>query len=534
MIEEELSSFTTVVATQTFDERKQSKQYELKEDSLKKRYVFKLLTNLIGIPIGIVTQSIIPRGLGLVAYGNFNYLTNFFMQIFSFFDASVSNAFYTKLSQRQQETGIIRYFWSFVLLLSIILVIFVSTTFLFQQQTIIWPEQSSKYIWLALFWGLLSWYSQLIIKVVDAYGLTKGGEVVRIAQKVIGLILILLMFWFKRFTLVEFFIYHYIILGLLCIAWWYVLKLNKISLLPRSKLTRHEIRNYSAEFYKYSSPLISYGLVAMIVGVLDRYILQKFAGSVAQSYYGLSVQVGAICFLFTSALTPLIIREMSVANASKDIDRMRNLFQRYSPLMYSIAAFFAVFIIIHADKVAFLMGGEKFKDAYVAIAIMSLYPIHQTYGQLSGSFFLATEQTKLFRNIGVIMMIVGLPVVYFLVAPESKGGLNMGAIGLAIKMVLLQFIGVNIQIWYNAKFMRISFLKLFAHQIYFLLILMGYGLVVSFIVNSFITNLVFAFLVNGVFYSIVIIVTVLIFPSIVWLTKNDVQLIFSKIRISPK
>ena len=31
-------------------------------DSLRKRYFYKLLTNLIGLPVYLVTQAIIPRG----------------------------------------------------------------------------------------------------------------------------------------------------------------------------------------------------------------------------------------------------------------------------------------------------------------------------------------------------------------------------------------------------------------------------------------------------------------------------------------
>jgi hypothetical protein len=78
---------------------------------------------------------------------------------------------------------------------------------------------------------------------------------------------------------------------------------------------------------------------------------------------------------------------------------------------------------------------------------MTFYPIHQTYGQLSSSIFYATGQTKLYSNIGIITILAGLPVTYLLIAPADKMGLNAGATGLAIKMVLLNFISVNIQVF---------------------------------------------------------------------------------------
>ena len=129
--------------------------------------------------------------------------------------------------------------------------------------------------------------------------------------------------------------------------------------------------------------------------MVDRWLLQVFSGSVQQGLYGLSYQIGAICFLFTGAMTPLITREFSIAYAKQDIPHMAYLFRRYIPLLYGIAAFFSCFIAMQAENVAYIFGGAKFHDAALAIAIMSLYPIHQTYGQLGSSVFYATAQTRL-------------------------------------------------------------------------------------------------------------------------------------------
>ena len=83
------------------------------EDSLKKRYLFKLSTNLIGLVTGVGTYAIIPRGLGPILYGNFSFLTNFFQQIVNFFDMGTSMCFYTKLSQRQKEFGLVSFYLYF-------------------------------------------------------------------------------------------------------------------------------------------------------------------------------------------------------------------------------------------------------------------------------------------------------------------------------------------------------------------------------------------------------------------------------------
>ena len=95
-------------------------------DSLKRRYIFKLVANIFGLIIGLATQAIIPRGLGPVAYGDFNFLTNFFQQVFGFFDMGTSTCFYTKLSQRQNDSGLVSFYLCFSGIISLVVLTFVA------------------------------------------------------------------------------------------------------------------------------------------------------------------------------------------------------------------------------------------------------------------------------------------------------------------------------------------------------------------------------------------------------------------------
>jgi O-antigen/teichoic acid export membrane protein len=117
----------------------------------------------------------------------------------------------------------------------------------------------------------------------------------------------------------------------LCVGWWSVVKRNKWALFPAARLVLAQIKSLGREFYDYSGPLITYTLIGMLVGLLDRWLLQNFAGSSAQGFYGLSYQIGVLCFLFTSAMTPLFVREISKAFGVGDMERMRAMFQRYVP-----------------------------------------------------------------------------------------------------------------------------------------------------------------------------------------------------------
>ena len=497
-----------------------------KEDSLKKRYLFKLGANAINIPATLVTQAIIPRGLGAFAYGQFTFLSNFFTQIVGFFDSGTSFAFYTKLSKNLQEKAIIRFYLGLTLLISTLSIALVGLIFFFHQSSLIWPNQKAIYIWLALLWGLLTWYSQILNYIVDAYGMTVRAEIVRLQQKVLALVLILIVYFYNALSLVNFFIYNYITIVFLCLAWWYILWKNNISIFDIARLTLVQIKYYCLEFYRYSMPLVTYALAGMLVGILDTWLLQKFAGSVQQGFYGLSYKISSLCFLFTGTLTPLLMREFSVAFGKQDRSRMKFLFERYIPLLYSVAAFLSVFLIVQADHVVFFFGGKEFSGAVLPVTLMASYPLHQTYGQLSGSVFYATGRTKLYRNIGLFSMALGLLGTMILIAPSSIGGLNLGATGLAVKMICLQFITVNIQLFFNSRLLGFSFMKFFSHQIYSVSLFAVLALLAKFLGNIFISRDLASFILSAALYGLLSIGLIYVIPQLVSSSRAELKSLY--------
>jgi len=495
-------------------------------DSLKKRYLAKLFANIVGLAINLVTQAIIPRGLGPKAYGDFHFLSNFFTQIVGFLDMGTSIGFYTKLSQRQRDFGLVSFYLVFTGIVSFLLLIFVGFINVTGAYTTILPDQLPFYIYLAAVWGILAWIVQVLNKMADAYGVTVSTEIAKIIQKGLGLVLILALFLMNQLNLTHFFFYHYFILVFLALAFIWVMERTDHSLRRSWRLTVAQVKTYAKEFFSYSHPLFVYALVGLIVGILDRWMLQKFGGSVEQAFYGLSYQIGAVCFLFTSAMTPLITREFAIAFGEKDLREMARLFRRYIPMLYAIAAYFACFIAVQADKVTFIMGGGKFQQATLAVMIMAFYPIHQTYGQLSGSVFYATGQTALYRNIGITFMLIGLPVTYFLIAPGHMLGLNAGATGLAIKMVAIQVVGVNVQLYFNARLLKLRFWRYIGHQIVSVACLLGVAVISMFVIDKGLglhDKVILSFLLSGVFYTLMVIILGYVQPILFGLQRRDIH-----------
>lgn len=498
-------------------------------DSLKKRYLYKLFANFIGFIVNIGVALIVPRSLKASAYGDYSFLTNFFTRLIGFLDMGTATCFYTKLSKRQKETSLVTFYFYFTVIISLLIVIFTLLSHLTSNHKYLWPDQVIFYVYLAAGWAILTWIIQSLQSIADAYGLTVLAEFARLLQKLVYLVLIILLFVLNKLNLSNFFFCHFLILFLLGMV--LVLILAKKSRLSNLvwRIPLKEITDYIKEFYQYCHPLFIFLVVGLIAGIFDRWLLQYYRGSIEQGFYSLSYQIGVICFMFTGAMTPLLMREFSIASHNKDSDRMKYLFRRYVPLLYSIAAYFSCFVAINADKIVQIIGGN-FEGAIKAVTIMAFYPIHQTYGQLSSSIFYATDQTKLYSNIGIITMLAGLPVTYFLIAPHDKIGLNAGATGLAVKMILVNFIGVNVQVFFGLRFLKLSFWQNLTHQFLSIGSLVILALFTSIAVNyipTFRTTIILNFLIAGFIYTAMVVVGAYFLPFLFGLKRDDLNSIIS-------
>ena len=223
-------------------------------DSLGKRYFYKLLTNLVGLPVYLVTQAIIPRGLGPQAYGDFNFLTNFFSQVMGFLDMGTSIGFYTKLSQRPRETALVSFYFYFLLVSVITLlsgVTVATQTFLFP---ILWPHQEIWFIYLAAVWAIMAWVLQLMQKMTDSYGLTVNSEIARMLQRIAGMVFIVILFWFNLLHLTSLFFLNLLIMGFLIFGLFHIIRRENYSI-ELLALSLNQIKIYIKEFYHYSHPL---------------------------------------------------------------------------------------------------------------------------------------------------------------------------------------------------------------------------------------------------------------------------------------
>jgi len=231
-----------------------------------------------------------------------------------------------------------------------------------------------------------------------------------------------------------------------------------------------DLRSVFKEFKNYCSPLVIYTGVGFLYSFADYWLLQKFGGAVQQGYYAIGARFAALSLIATTSILQVFWKEIAEANSLGKMERVRLLYYQVSRSLYFIAAVISCVMIPFSQEILALFLGPSYQAAWLPLSLMFLYPIHQSMGQITGTMLMSMGRTKAQSYIGIFFMVISIPTAYILLATKSATipGFQLGAMGLAMKMVMCQILGVNLSAFFVARYINAHFD--WSHQIYF-----GYG-----------------------------------------------------------
>jgi len=502
---------------------------------LPRRYAFKLLANMASVPVYLVMEAILPRALGPAMYGNYNFATTLFQQFSGFLDMGTSTCFYNALSRRQWETGIISFYMRIGFAVAAVILLVSLCMLIPSIGGLLMPDVP---LWLAppaALWALLTWWGRVLRSMNDAAGVTVASEIARTAASLFSTGLLALLFFSHYLNIHSLFLQQYFMLGITAWAYWHVTRQHWHSRerILHFRLDREQTRAYTREFFNYSHPLFVQALLSFLLLAAERWLLQWFDGSTEQGFFALSQKVSMACFLFVSAMTPLVMRELSIAWGQNDKRAMGQLLDRFAPLLYVLAAYFSCFTLAEGAAMALIFGGEQFTAAILPVQIMALYPLHQAYGQLAGSVFHAAGRTLTLRNITALECVYGFAAAWCFLAPSEFLGLNLGATGLALKTVLMQCLTVNLYLFLASRFIPLSFGRNLAHQVWSLLFLLPPAFAcreITLALGIGGTDSLLRFCASGTLYSLLILGVCAIFPPLLGLSRQDARELLARLK----
>jgi O-antigen/teichoic acid export membrane protein len=393
----------------------------------------------------------IARGLGASSYGDLNFLLGSFAAISSLLDLSTSSAFYTFISKRQRSRKFILLYSTWMGFQFVLTVLAVG---------LLLPATVIDRIWLGHGRGMVLLAFAASFLMTQLWGMVSGlGEATRktvmvqiaaVTQAVVHMGLIaFVMFsgWLTVPVILCLLAGEYLLLALVLGPMW--LRWN----IAEESSAEDNYRAVFREFAVYCTPLIVYGCVGFLYVFADRWLLQRFGGAEQQGFFAIGQQVANISLIATTSILRVFWKEVAEALHRQDHKRVRALYGSVSRSLFFVGASISCLLIPYSREILTRTVGIGYDRAWPCLAIMFLYPVHQSLGQIQGTFFYASEDTKSYARIGLLTMALSIPISYFILAPRSAaiGGLGLGAVGLAIKMVLLQIVGVNLQVYVIAR-----------------------------------------------------------------------------------
>ena len=372
----------------------------------------------------------------------------------------------------------------------------------------------------------------------DSRMATTGFEFRRMIMRIVGLIILLVLFFTNKLTILTYFFQNIFVFLIILISGVIFLRHKNIFKFSLNISNYTNFKPILKHYITYSHPLLTLALFSFIFSFFDRWFLQVISGSVSQGYFSLAFGLSTICILFTGAMIPIFRQMITKAHGEKNVVLIQELFHK-GRLLYFISAFLSFFFIFHSNIIINLIGGSQYSSANITLLIMFFYPIHQTYGQLCGAMLLSQEKTSLYRNIGIFTAILGFIISYFLLAPSTYiiPGCNLGATGLAIKFVLIQVIFVNIELYFVTKNIGLSFYKYLIYQVLVLIPIIIIGMIDRELfknilnTNSGILFKGFITIISGFFMFLLAAVLCWFFPFLIGMKRYEIIDSISKVFI---
>lgn len=421
-------------------------------DSLKKRYFIKLVKSVTDALINVLLLLFVPRELGPAAYGNFNFIRDTFQNIITLSDLNLGSAHINHAARKENSNLETSVYFFYALLVGVMVLIFVLFITATDFDDFLYPGQHADYLFLGALLAYLMYLFNAVMGLSDSKGATYGFELQSIAISIILFFVLVGVYLASTLNLMTFFIQRISLYVLLLVfGLWYLCRKNYFRPILFN-FRQQKVRVVIREFFSFSHPLITLSVLGIIFGIFDRWFLQIIYGSVSQGFFSLAFSLSSIAGLFLAPMTPLLMQSVAKADESDDIIGVKNAFNKVK-FLYLIGVFFSIFFMFHTAEIIALIGGDDYRAAQLTVLVMFLYPIHVVYGQFCGGALIALRKTAVYRDIALVASIVGVCITYILLAPRSFiiPGLELDSLGLALKLVLVQFFAVTVQLYFVCK-----------------------------------------------------------------------------------
>lgn len=423
----------------------------LHSTSLKFRLAVSVGANILRAMISFVTGLLIARSLNPARYGDLMFLLGSFVAIRSLLDMGSSSAFFTFLSQRTRGHRFYGVYLSWLMLqfvVTLTLLWLIISSSLFEK---VWLGHDRMIVLLAF---VAAFMQQQVWQTVGQIGEAMRKTVkVQLMNLTVACLYFVILFLMSRYgnISIEKILFTIILQYAAATTFSYIFLKNDWA---KNSNENSSVKEIIFDYFEYCKPLALLAVVSFSYDFADKWMLQKFSGSVQQGYFQIASQFAAVSLLATTAILNVFWKEIANAWEKKDQAKVAMLYHKISRALVMLGAIISGLLLPWSEQIVGIFLGSEYVNSWPVLAVMLLYPIHQSMGQIGGTMFLASGQTQKYMLISIAMMLISIPLSYLMLASTTDRwlpGLAMGALGMACKMVALGVVSVNIQAWVIAR-----------------------------------------------------------------------------------
>ena len=486
-----------------------------------KRAIISLLVNVAKAVLSLATGLLIARGLGPEDFGILSFLLASFTALRSILDMGTSSAFFSFISKKIQSKKFLSTYIAWLLIQFVLSLLFIGLFAPNDWITNIWQGEFRERVLLAFvavffqqqIWGMLS-------HVGESQRMTIRVQSINIAVALVHLLIVFGLYFFDALTVERIFIIIIIEIMMAGIVAW---RTFHISYSHEFKTLQQIIHEYK----KFCLPLLPLTYLGVVMGFADTWLLQHYGGAVEQAYYSIGYRFAAISLIATASILKILWKEVAESNERGDRERVRRIYERTNRVLFMLGAVISGFLVPWAAEIIQFLLGDAYREGAFVLSLMFIYPIHQSLGQVIGTMYYSLELTKPHAIIGIIFMILSIITVYFLLAPANANipGLELASTGMAIKMVIMQILGVNLSIWWLSRSQGWKF------SIIYQFIGIGSFLFVGFFTKYSVSFLIwsgspqiFKFILTGLLYIIISGLVIYSMPWLLSIKRSDIKM----------
>jgi len=496
--------------------------------SIFSRFSISILFNIIRGGLTLATTVLLARFLGAEDYGRMAFLLASFLAFKSLLDMSSSHAFFTFLSEKTRSKKFINMYlcWmAFQLVVSLLIVGLILPDEVLEK---VWVNENRFLIILALIATFMQQSGWLVAsQMAEAQRQTIKVQKLGTVIVSINLVMILLLEYADLISLP-------ILFTILTLEWSAGAFLAARMYVGLKDIS-DTFSSVLGEFWVYCKPLIPYGWLVALGEFLDRWMLQTWGGNAEQGYYAVAANIMIVIAVGVTSIIRILWKEIAEAYHQKNMDLLSSLYQRTNRTIYVCSAFFVGASLPWSSEILNTLLGSDYSAGNKTFMLMVIYTAHQSLGQINGVLLLATKKVKIHTIISSVAVIAGIAASYYTLAPSEAvlPGLNMGSEGLAWKMVIINFVMVNVLMYVIAREFNWRYQWFYQFYVLGLAILMGYAL--KNLVTGVFSSMYMSIIISLILYTVIFGLLCYAFPMLaVGVEKSKLLESLSKLGLKSK